>query len=50
MTLQEQIRLRSYFIWQKEDRPTGKDLEHWYCAEAQLVAEQEKDFQISRSR
>lgn len=50
MTIREQISLRSYSIWLKEACPVGKDLEHWFRAEAQVWAEQEREFQISRPR
>jgi len=30
----EEIRLISYRIWEEEGRPDGRDLEHWFKAEA----------------
>jgi Protein of unknown function (DUF2934) len=37
MTLRQQfIRKIAYQIWEKEGRPDGKDLDHWYRAEAAL--------------
>ena len=29
-----EVRLIAYQIWESEGRPEGKDLEHWYQAEA----------------
>jgi hypothetical protein len=31
---------RAYTMWELEDRPTGRDLEHWLRAEAELEATQ----------
>lgn len=33
------IQKRSYEIWERENRPDGKDLEHWFRAKAELAAE-----------
>jgi len=33
------IRKRSYEIWQRENFPEGRDLEHWFRAKAELRAE-----------
>ena len=38
---EEQIRLRSYYIWQEEGCPTGHELDHWLRAELELVWEEE---------
>jgi len=35
----EEIALCAYWIWEKEGRPTGRDLIHWRQAEAQLQAD-----------
>jgi hypothetical protein len=40
MVLEQAIRQRSYEIWQREGCPSGKSLEHWLRAEAELLAEQ----------
>ena len=36
---EDEIRLRSYFIWESEGYPPGKDEDHWLRAEAELLAE-----------
>lgn len=33
------IRERAYLIWERENKPEGKHLEHWLCAEAEIDAE-----------
>jgi len=38
-----QIAGRSYFIWEKEGRPEGKALEHWFRAKSELEAEAVSD-------
>lgn len=35
----EQICKRAYQIWEREDKPEGKDQEHWVKAEEELRAE-----------
>jgi hypothetical protein len=35
------IRERSYYIWESEGFPEGKDGEHWLRAKAELEAEEE---------
>lgn len=35
------IRERSYYIWESEGFPEGKDREHWLRAKAELEAEDE---------
>jgi hypothetical protein len=36
-SLREQaIRERAYAMWEEEGRPYGKDLDHWYRAEAEI--------------
>ena len=32
-----EIQKRSYFIWEREGRPSGRDWHHWFEAEAQLA-------------
>lgn len=34
-----EIQRRAYLIWERENRPEGKHLEHWLCAEAEIEAE-----------
>ena len=41
MIPEETIRLRSYFIWQREGCPQGKEIEHWRRAVAELTVEHE---------
>jgi hypothetical protein len=36
---EEEIRIRSYLIWEREGRPEGKAEEHWLRAKAELDAE-----------
>jgi len=40
-TAEDAIRQRSYFIWEREGRPFGKEQEHWIRAKAELEAELE---------
>ena len=40
-TAEDAIRQRSYFIWEREGRPFGKEQEHWARAKAELEAELE---------
>jgi hypothetical protein len=40
---EDAIRLRSYFIWEREGRPVGKALDHWLRAKAELEAELEAE-------
>ena len=35
-----QIERRAYFLWEKENRPEGRHLEHWLCAKAEIETEQ----------
>ena len=37
---EHRIRERAYAIWEEEDRPEGKDREHWLRAEAEIAAEE----------
>lgn len=36
---EQEIRTRSYLLWETEGRPQGRDLEFWLRAEAELEAE-----------
>lgn len=35
----DEIKLRSYLIWENEGRPHGRDTGHWLQAEAELATE-----------
>ncbi len=37
-----QVRARAYELWERAGRPTGRELEFWLEAEAQLEAEREE--------
>lgn len=34
-----EIQRRAYLIWERENRPECRHLEHWLCAEAEIEAE-----------
>lgn len=34
-----EVATRAYFIWEQEGRPYGKDLDHWFQAEAEIGSE-----------
>jgi len=36
MERQQAIRERAYAIWEQEGHPNGKDLDHWFRAEAEI--------------
>lgn len=36
---EDQIRARSYAIWQREHCPPGRQMEHWFRAKAELRSE-----------
>lgn len=36
----KRIGQRAYEIWEREGRPTGRDMEHWYHAEAEIAREE----------
>ncbi len=42
---EEEIRLRSYLIWQQEGRPFGDELKHWQRAKAQIEAKTEAKYE-----
>jgi hypothetical protein len=44
---QEEIRVRSYLIWEREGRPEGKSEEHWLRAKAELDAEFEANWRAA---
>ena len=33
---EDSVRIAAYYIWEKEGRPDGEDLRHWYLAIAEL--------------
>jgi hypothetical protein len=35
---EESVRIAAYYIWEKEGRPDGEDLRHWYLAIAELAS------------
>jgi len=39
MVLEQDVRVRSYFLWQRAGCPQGNDITFWLRAEAELVAE-----------
>jgi len=39
----EEITHLAYFIWEKEGRPHGCDMEHWFEAESLLMAATRKE-------
>lgn len=39
----ERIQQRAYEIWEREGRPSGREVEHWQEAEDEIVAEDEGD-------
>jgi hypothetical protein len=40
---EQRIRERAYFIWEKEGRPQGRELDHRLRAEAEIAAERLRD-------
>ena len=36
---EREIASRSYFIWEREGKPHGKDLDHWLRAKLEIEAE-----------
>lgn len=44
---EEQIRIRSYLIWEREGRPDGKSEQHWLRAKAELDAEFEANWRAA---
>ena len=39
MVADQEIRTRSYLLWEAEGRPQGRDMEFWFRAQAQLEVE-----------
>ena len=39
MVAEQDVRIRSYLLWEAEGRPLGRDMEFWFRAEAQVAAE-----------
>jgi hypothetical protein len=46
---EEQIRQRSYEIWESEGRQEGRSLEHWFMAKAELEMEFEQSCDVALS-
>jgi hypothetical protein len=44
---EDEIRVRSYLIWEREGCPEGKAKEHWLLAKAELEAEFEADWRAA---
>ena len=44
---EDDIRVRSYLIWEREGCPEGKAEEHWQQAKAELEAEFEADWRAA---
>ena len=44
---EDEIRIRSYLIWEREGRPDGKAAEHWQRAKAELDAEFEAEWRAA---
>jgi len=44
---EDEIRTRSYLIWEREGRPEGKSEEHWQRAKAELEAEFEAQWRAA---
>jgi len=44
---EDEIRIRSYLIWEREGRPEGKAGEHWLRAKAELDAEFEAEWRAA---
>jgi hypothetical protein len=44
---EEDIRKRSYLIWERDGRPEGKSEEHWLRAKAELDAEFEANWRAA---
>lgn len=42
LPLREEIEHRAYEIWEREGRPEGRDIEHWFAAERQLLGADEQ--------
>jgi hypothetical protein len=40
--LSVRIQKRAYLLWEQENRPEGRHLEHWCQAEAEIGAEQSR--------
>ena len=34
-----EVQRRAYLMWERENRPEGRHLEHWLCARAEIEAE-----------
>jgi len=45
MSNEDELRLRSYLIWQQEGCPFGDELVHWQRAKVQMNAKSEAEYQ-----
>lgn len=43
-----EIALRAYGFWELEGQPSGRDVEHWMRAEAEIYAEAEAEANANR--
>jgi hypothetical protein len=50
MVAEHDIRTRSYFLWEAEGRPQGRDMEFWFRATAQLEVESRTSVPWKRPR
>ena len=46
LPLREEVEHRAYEIWEREGRPEGRDIEHWFAAERQLLG---ADVQVTQT-
>lgn len=46
---EDDIRQRSYLIWESEGYPEGKEEEHWFRAEAELLSTATKPEKTEKS-
>jgi hypothetical protein len=37
--VEDSVRIAAYYIWEKDGRPDGEHLRHWYLAMAELSAD-----------
>jgi hypothetical protein len=37
----QRVRLRAYLVWEREGRPEGRELEHWFIAEREVADEED---------
>jgi hypothetical protein len=44
---EDQIARLAYHLWEQQGRPSGRDVEHWFMAERQLLAEQRAALELA---